>query len=64
MIQVFAIFIGGGIGAVLRYLVGIVMFRVLCFPLSTFIANVLGSFIIGFLPCVRCRTHGQDADGC
>ncbi len=49
MIQAFAIFIGGGIGAVLRYLVGIVIFRVLCFPLSTFIANVLGSFIIGFL---------------
>ncbi len=31
MIQAFAIFIGGGIGAVLRYLVGIVMFRVRVF---------------------------------
>lgn len=49
MIQVFAIFIGGGIGAVLRYFVGIAMFRVGCFPMSAFIANVLGSFIIGFL---------------
>lgn len=51
MLNLFAIFLGGGIGAVLRYLTGLyfsVNFR-MNIPVSTFIVNILGSFILGFL---------------
>lgn len=49
MINVFAVFIGGGIGAVLRYLTGLYVarFALLSFPSATFSVNVTGSFLIG-----------------
>ena len=49
-LNIFAVFLGGGIGAILRYLAGvlfIVNFKNL--PLSTLIVNILGCFILGFL---------------
>ena len=51
MINIIAIFLGGGIGAVLRYLIGMYCsenFR-MNIPASTFIVNIIGSFILGFL---------------
>lgn len=51
MLNIVAIFFGGGLGAVLRYLTGICFsqnFR-MNLPLSTFVVNILGSFILGFL---------------
>lgn len=49
MIQVVAVFIGGGIGAVLRYLTGIYFARfAFSFPCATFLVNIAGSFLIGF----------------
>lgn len=50
MKQLFLVFIGGGFGSVARFLVG----RFLNnssngFPYGTFIANVLGSLLIGFV---------------
>ncbi len=50
MLNIFAVFIGGGLGAILRYLAGIFFvsnFKNL--PLSTFIVNIAGCFILGFL---------------
>lgn len=49
MIHVFAVFAGGGIGAVLRYLTGlyIARFALFSFPFATFFVNVTGSFLIG-----------------
>lgn len=56
LLNVLAVAGGGAIGAVCRYLVGVLVGRVGAdaafwgaFPLSTFIANVLGCFVIGFL---------------
>ncbi len=53
MINCIAVFFGGGIGAVARYAVSILFARsltsALTFPLATFVINVLGSFILGFL---------------
>ncbi|MFI3299937.1 MAG: fluoride efflux transporter CrcB [Candidatus Gastranaerophilales bacterium] len=51
MLSVFAIFIGGGVGAVLRYLCGVLTPRlfILNFPVSTMFVNFIGSFLIGFL---------------
>jgi len=49
MINLLAIFIGGGIGSIIRYLVGLLCTHHLSYnlPLATFIVNILGSFIIG-----------------
>jgi len=50
MKQVLLVFIGGGIGSVLRYLVGkFLKMTASGFPWSTFSVNVLGSLIIGIL---------------
>ena len=43
MFNIFAIFIGGGFGSVLRYLVNLYI------PAPTLIVNILGSLVIGFL---------------
>lgn len=50
MKQVILVFIGGGVGSVLRYLVGTFL-KVPSsgFPWGTFSVNVLGSLAIGFL---------------
>lgn len=51
MMMVFGIFIGGGIGAVLRYY-STVFARLLLgdgFPYGTMFVNILGSFIIGVI---------------
>ena len=49
--SILAIFLGGGIGSVFRYLLGVAL--PLCsnssFPIHTLIANVVGCFVIGFL---------------
>lgn len=50
-LNIISIFIGGGIGAVSRYLIGFNLAKhfEINLPLSTFLVNILGSFIIGFL---------------
>ena len=42
----FMIGIGGGIGAILRYLISVVPLKV-SFPVQTFVTNVLGAILIG-----------------
>lgn len=51
MQNVLAVFIGGGAGAVLRYLTGVFALRYLSFslPFATFAVNIIGCFILGFL---------------
>ncbi|MBD3750094.1 MAG: fluoride efflux transporter CrcB [Sphingobacteriales bacterium] len=50
MRAILVIFIGGGLGSVLRYLVNrwVLTWFHLSFPLGTFLVNVLGCFLIGF----------------
>lgn len=46
------IFLGGGVGSVLRYLISMYtqkLFKIGSFPLGTFLVNILGCFMIGFL---------------
>lgn len=40
-----SIFFGGGLGALLRFLIS----SIISAPLATFFVNIVGSFIIGFL---------------
>lgn len=51
MLNILAVFLGGGIGACLRYLTGICcvnLFRI-NLPITTFLINIIGCFLIGFL---------------
>jgi len=58
------VFIGGGLGSVLRYLTVIGASRLLpkaAFPWGVFIANILGSFVLGFLfalPTMKEKSSG------
>lgn len=50
MLNILAIFIGGGLGSVSRYFVGILLkMHDLNFPIATFSVNILGSLILGFV---------------
>ena len=51
MLNIFAIFTGGGIGAVLRYFTGVYLVKNIHqnLPFATFLVNIVGSFVIGFL---------------
>ena len=51
LLNIFSIFIGGGIGAVLRYLTSVVYteFFGFNFPLATLSVNLIGSFVLGVL---------------
>lgn len=51
MLNILAEFLGGGIGACLRYLTGICcvnLFKI-NLPIATFLINIIGCFLIGFL---------------
>jgi CrcB protein len=49
--SILAIFLGGGIGSICRYLLGMSITRHLntAFPAGTFIVNITGCFLIGLL---------------
>lgn len=51
MKQILLIGLGGGLGSILRYLTSLLTakFWVSGFPLGTFLANIIGCFIIGLL---------------
>ena len=51
MLNILAVFLVGGIGACLRYLTGICcvnLFKI-NLPIATFLINIIGCFLIGFL---------------
>lgn len=51
MLNVISVFIGGGIGSLLRYLVNTIFARysLLNLPYATLCVNIIGSFILGML---------------
>lgn len=51
MKNILLVFIGGGIGSVLRHLISISMesFEATSFPIATFITNIAGCFVIGLV---------------
>lgn len=51
MQNVIAVFLGGGIGAVMRFLTGMLAVRFLSvnLPVATFAVNIVGCFILGLL---------------
>ena len=48
MLNILAVFVGGGIGAVLRYFAGLMCgFKLHQMPIATFSVNIIACFIIG-----------------
>lgn len=56
------VFLGGGIGSVLRYLVGLGLpFKVGHFPIATFLVNVFGSFLIGVIAALAVKFNWNES---
>ena len=49
LFHVLAVFVGGGIGSVFRFLVGLYVQKIVNvdFPVGTFVVNALGCFLVG-----------------
>ncbi|MCM1450393.1 MAG: fluoride efflux transporter CrcB [Clostridiales bacterium] len=64
MIKAFiAIFLGGGIGSVLRYAIQVLLHERIVpynFPWSTFMVNIIGSFLIGLLYTISAKFNVSD----
>lgn len=60
MVRLLLVFLGGGAGAVARYVAGAEIMRRFggLFPLGTFVINVTGSFLIGILMTVLTERLG------
>lgn len=60
MKALFYIFLGGGTGSVLRYLIQTAAGKFsleAIFPVGTFMVNIIGSFLIGLLYALSARFH-------
>lgn len=58
MIDCIVVGIGGFIGAVCRYLIGLIPIKEGCiFPIRTFMINILGSFIIGIIAALAVKNN-------
>ena len=49
LLVIFSLFLGGGLGAILRYFTCKILSNKFSFPLGILISNLLGCFSIGFL---------------
>lgn len=57
MIECIVVGVGGFIGAVCRYLIGMIPLKEGClFPVKTFIINIIGSFLIGIITAFAMKT--------
>jgi len=59
MQQAILIFLGGGIGSLLRYFIGI-KFNNDTFSYGTFLVNIIGSLLIGFVMSYHLKTTNQN----
>lgn len=58
MIECMVVGAGGFIGAVCRYLIGLIPLKEGCaFPIKTFIINIAGSFIIGIIAALAVKSN-------
>lgn len=62
MIDCIVVGIGGFIGAVCRYLIGMIPLKEGCvFPIKTFMINIAGSFLIGMVAALAVKTDCLDS---
>lgn len=58
MIECIVVGAGGFIGAVCRYLIGLIPLKEGCvFPIKTFIINIVGAFVIGIIAALAVKSH-------
>lgn len=58
MIECIVVGTGGFIGAVCRYLIGLIPLKESCaFPIKTFVINIAGSFLIGIIAALAMKTN-------
>lgn len=57
------VFVGGGIGSMLRYLMGLLIQRLgwTAMPYATFLVNIVGSFLIGYLAATVATTQQENS---
>lgn len=61
--RILFVFIGGGLGSIIRYLIGIWFNRNdFLTPFGTFFVNIIGSFLIGILAGYNLRTLNLNHD--
>ena len=54
--------VGGFVGAVCRYLIGMIPLKEGCtFPIKTFLINIAGSFLIGIVAALAMKTESLDS---
>jgi len=59
MLNCLIVGLGGGLGAMVRYLIGLIPLNEgFTFPIKTFAINVLGSFLIGLVVALSLRMSG------
>ena len=57
MLDCLAVALGGALGSVLRYLIGLIQFKEqTLFPIKTFAINVLGCFLIGLIAALSLKS--------
>ena len=60
--EIVAVFVGGGIGSIIRYLITkISFFSFNSFPYSTFISNIIGCFILGLALTYFMKNDSQNS---
>ena len=60
--EIVAVFVGGGIGSIIRYLITkISFFSNNSFPYSTFISNIIGCFILGLALTYFMKNDSQNS---
>ena len=61
MLNIIAVGLGGFVGAVCRYLIGLVPLKeVTVFPIKTFIINIVGCIVIGLITVVATRNNNMN----
>lgn len=56
MVNAVAIFLGGGLGCLVRYLISVLLrMNSLNFPVATFSVNIVGSLVLGFIAALYLR---------
>ncbi len=60
---IFTVFLGGALGTLVRYAIALTVPSIGLFPLSTFVVNVLGSFLIGILYAILVKRRKRDPEG-
>ena len=62
MMDCIVVGVGGFVGAVCRYLIGMIPLKEGCtFPIKTFLINIAGSFLIGIVAALAMKTDSLDS---